>query len=124
MSARIAHICVDAVDAAALAAFWSQVLDQPVDEGASPYYAGIGIADRQPGRTAMMFLMVPEPPSGTKNRVHVDLVADGDLAAETARVVALGATHVGDFDEYGTTWASFTDPEGNAFDIAVAGAHQ
>ena len=29
---------------------------------------------------------------------------------------------MGDYDESGAQWATFTDPEGNEFDI-VAGAH-
>jgi uncharacterized glyoxalase superfamily protein PhnB len=64
-----------------------------------------------------MFLAVPEPRHG-KNRVHLDLVAD-DLAAEVARAVSLGATKVADFHDYGATWTTLTDPEGNIFDIGL-----
>jgi len=66
---------------------------------------------------ALMFLAVPEPRQG-KNRLHLDLVAD-DLAAEVERAVTLGATKVADFDEYGATWTTLTDPEGNIFDIGL-----
>ena len=68
---------------------------------------------------ALMFLAVPEPRQG-KNRMHLDLVAT-DLPAEVERAVALGATKIADFDEYGTRWTTLTDPEGNVFDIG--GAH-
>jgi hypothetical protein len=35
------------------------------------------------------------------------------------RAVALGATKVAEFDEYGTRWTTLTDPEGNVFDIGL-----
>jgi predicted enzyme related to lactoylglutathione lyase len=64
----------------------------------------------------MMFLAVPELRQG-KNRLHVDLTT-ADLPAAVDRAVSLGASKVGDFNEYGTTWTTLTDPEGNVFDIA------
>jgi uncharacterized glyoxalase superfamily protein PhnB len=42
-----------------------------------------------------------------------------DLSAAVERAVALGATKVAEFDEYGTQWVTLTDPEGNVFDIGV-----
>jgi uncharacterized glyoxalase superfamily protein PhnB len=71
---------------------------------------------------ALMFLAVPEPRQ-TKNRVHLDLVAT-DLTAEVERAVALGATKVADFDEYGSRWTTLTDPEGNVFDIGLPPSQQ
>jgi predicted enzyme related to lactoylglutathione lyase len=88
------------------------VLDQPVAAGASPEFATL---DGAPG---WMFLRVPEP-KATKNRLHPDLRTD-DLPAEVTRLVALGAAHLADHTEEGTTWATLTDPEGNEFDV-VAG---
>jgi hypothetical protein len=64
-----------------------------------------------------MFIQVPEPNVG-KNRVHVDLLA-ADWRAEVERVVGLGATKVGEFDESGAAWATLADAEGNLFDIAA-----
>lgn len=119
MSVTFAHVVFDAHDPAALAAFWSGVVERPVDDGASPFFATVGMAER--GRSpvpTLMFLAVGDPTPG-KNRVHLDL-ASADRAAEVARVVALGATHVGDFDEYGAVWTTLADPEGNLFDIAQA----
>jgi len=40
-----------------------------------------------------------------------------DWSAEADRVVALWAKRLGDFDEFGTQWATLMDPEGNEFDI-------
>jgi predicted enzyme related to lactoylglutathione lyase len=64
-----------------------------------------------------MFIKVPEPKSA-KNRVHLDL-GTADLDAEVQRVLALGAALVGHRDEYGITWSTFTDPEGNEFCIGL-----
>ena len=65
-----------------------------------------------------MFLAVPEPRQG-KNRVHLDLVST-DRQAVVERALSLGATKVGEFDEYGTQWTTLADPEGNVFDIGVS----
>ncbi|MDQ3464240.1 MAG: VOC family protein [Actinomycetota bacterium] len=106
------HVTVDCRDAAVLAAFWSAALDRPVDEGANPYYAsiGIGFRSRQP---AWLFLQVPEPKTA-KNRMHVDFSTD-ERGAEVQRLVALGASTHGEHDEYGVRWTVLADPEGNEF---------
>ena len=51
-----------------------------------------------------------------ESHLHLDLVSP-DQPAEVDRAVALGATRIGDFDEYGTRWTTLADPEGNVFDI-------
>lgn len=117
MPVSLMHVTFDCADAAALAGFWSRVFDEPVDDGASAFFATVGLRRETPLRPALMFIKVPEG-KAAKNRVHLDLGAE-DLAAETARVRELGATHVGDFDEYGARWASFRDPEGNEFDVGA-----
>lgn len=112
MTSTLTHLTVDCANAAELASFWSAVLDQPVDDGASPEYALVQ------GAPDWMFLQVPEPKT-SKNRMHADLTTD-DLQAELVRLTDLGATHLADHTEAGTTWATFADPEGNEFDV-VAG---
>ena len=112
MTTNLTHLTFDCADAEKLAGFWAAVLDQPVGDGASPEYAVLT------GTPGWMFLQVPEPKAG-KNRVHPDLSAD-DLPAELARLVALGATHLADHTEDGTSWTPLADPEGNEFDV-VAG---
>ena len=112
MTTTLTHLTFDCADARTLAGFWSAVLDQPVGDGASAEYAVLT------GTPGWMFLQVPEPKTG-KNRVHPDLTT-GDLVAEVERLTALGATHLGDHTEEGTTWATLADPEGNEFDV-VAG---
>jgi len=58
----------------------------------------------------------PSRQYGDKNRLHVDFHSP-DWSAEADRVVALWAKRLGDFDEFGTQWATLMDPEGNEFDI-------
>jgi hypothetical protein len=87
-----------------------------VIDGATQFFAMIP-ASEDGSFPALMFLAVPEPRQA-KNRVHLDLVA-ADLPAEVERAVSLGATKVADFDEYGATWTTLTDPEGNIFDIGA-----
>ncbi len=116
MSVSLAHVVIDCRNAAELAAFWSLVLERPVDEGASEYFATVGASGDAPLRPLFMFLQVPEE-RAVKNRVHPDFNT-ADLAAEVDRLVALGAVKVGEFDEYGTRWVTLADPEGNVFDVA------
>ena len=115
MTVTLNHITFDCADAERLAGFWSSVLDEAVDSGASPDFATIT------SRTSAswMFVKVPEPKS-VKNRVHVDLATE-DLDAELERVVGLGATRVADYDESGTRWTTLSDPEGNEFDLVKTG---
>ena len=111
---KLSAIVFDCRDAATLAAFWSSVLDVPVADGATAEFAQLT------GEPAWSFTAVPEPKS-TKNRLHVDLEAAGaEAEAEVTRVMALGATRLGDFDEEGFRWTTLADPEGNEFDIAAA----
>jgi predicted enzyme related to lactoylglutathione lyase len=108
----LTHLTFDCADAEKLASFWSAALGQELADGASPEYA---VIEGQPG---WMFLQVPEA-KVAKNRVHPDL-ATKDLAAELARLTGLGARHLADHTEDGSTWATLADPEGNEFDL-VAG---
>lgn len=117
MSIDIAAITFDCADAQRLAEFWSAALDRPIqregDMAASEFFAMI------PGDASaptLMFIQVPESKSA-KNRVHLDLGA-ADRSAEVERLVGLGASAVYDKDEFGFTWTTLTDPEGNEFCVA------
>ena len=111
MSATLNHITFDCADAAMVAEFWSSVLDEAVDPGASADFATI----TSQTSASWMFVKVPEPKT-VKNRVHIDL-ATADLAVELERLAGLGATHIADLDEGGTRWTTLADPEGNEFDV-------
>lgn len=112
MTVTLTHLTIDCTNAAALAAFWAGVLDQPVEDGASAEYALIT------GTPGWMFLQVPEP-KATKNRMHADLTT-ADLAGEIVRLADLGATHLADHAENDATWATLADPEGNEFDVVAS----
>ena len=112
---NLGQIAMDASDAVELASFYSRLLDRPVGDDASPYFATIPGGS---GFPTIIFLKVPEERFG-KNRVHLDFLAD-DPAPHVERALELGATRVGEFDEYGTQWTTLGDPEGNVFDIGLA----
>jgi Glyoxalase-like domain len=112
----LGQVVIDSTDAAAIAGFWSRLLDRPLVEGANQYFAVVPPA-ADGSVPALMFLAVPQPRAG-KNRLHLDLVSP-DQPAEVERAVGLGATKIGDFSEYGTRWTTLADPEGNVFDIGL-----
>jgi hypothetical protein len=89
----LASITFDCTDALVVARFWSAVLDRPVPSDATSDYVQLA------GEPAWSFMSVPEP-KAAKNRVHVDLNAT-DLTGTVDRLVALGATRLGEFDEQG-----------------------
>lgn len=120
MTTSIASLSIDAVDAAALAAlaaFWSEVLDRPVSPGATAESAAIDATDPAAG-PKLFFWKVPEP-KPVKNRLHLDLRTD-EFDAESKRLTALGATSVADLDMSAICWTTFTDPEGNEFDLLAS----
>ncbi len=115
--------CSTAPRPAALARFWAAVLDgydvAPYDDAELARLRAQGIDDPEddpsvlvesaPGLPRLWFQRVPEP-KVVKNRVHLDVRAD-DVAAEVARLVALGATRVDDVPI--GDLVVLRDPEGN-----------
>ncbi len=114
MTVRLGHITFDCEDPGTVAAFWSAALDRPIDEGASEFFASIGMSGDDLPR--WLFIKVPEAKSA-KNRMHIDTITD-DRGAEVERLVALGATHVDDREEWGHSWSVMADVEGNEFCVA------
>lgn len=110
------EVTYDARDAGRVARFWAAALGWEVGPGASEYVATVGGPDLPPQSLPMLFVQVPEERAG-KNRVHLDLVAD-DMAAEVVRLVELGATVVHEKSEWGHSWITLQDPEGNEFCVA------
>ena len=120
MTIRIAHITIDCVNAVTLANFWAAALGvsvDPDDRDAGEFFQSIGETTDGWSGPILMFLKVPET-KAVKNRVHLDLHAD-DSEDEVARLLALGATHVNDKDEWGSQWTTLADPEGNEFCVAA-----
>jgi len=116
MSVTVEHVVFDAANALSIARFWAEILERDVDPDSTEYFATVGRSGDVALQPVFMFIQVPEGRVG-KNRLHVDL-ASTDRTADVQRAIAAGATHVGDFDEYGAVWTTLRDPEGNVFDIA------
>jgi catechol 2,3-dioxygenase-like lactoylglutathione lyase family enzyme len=126
---RIDAIVFDCHDAAPLARFWAAALGwavAPYDEDELARLAAKGVVDPEDDPSVMV-----EPPEGTdlpvlyftevpeakavKTRVHLDVVADGELEDEVERLEDLGA-HVRNWaEEDGGIWVVMLDPEGNEF---------
>jgi catechol 2,3-dioxygenase-like lactoylglutathione lyase family enzyme len=130
---RIESIVFDCSDAAPLARFWADALGwsvAPYDEEELERLASKGIYDPEDDPSVMVepptgelpllfFTEVPED-KATKNRVHLDLAADGPLEEEVQRLEGLGA-HVRNWaEEDGSTWCVMLDPQGNEFCVVPA----
>ncbi len=115
MALHLGNLTFDCDDPQKMVAFWSAAMDLPADEGVPPFFASLGLGDPEVSPN-WLFLKVPEGKTA-KNRVHIDLGAD-DRAAEVARLIELGATHVEDKEEWGHAWAVMADVEGNEFCVA------
>jgi predicted enzyme related to lactoylglutathione lyase len=114
MTSRIDTIAIDALDPRPVAEFWAAVLGWRIVEEDDE---GITIAPVGEARPRIDVFRVPERKS-VKNRLHLDLRADGTTAEEEiARVVALGARPVDIGQPADATWTVLADPEGNEFCI-------
>ena len=117
MNNSLLGLSIDCADAATLAQFWADVLDRKVSPQATAEFATIG-ADASTRDLPLTFHQVPEAKT-VKNRLHLDLIST-EFAAESDRLLSLGATRVADVERGGARWTTFRDPEGNEFDL-VAG---
>jgi hypothetical protein len=113
MISVVQNVAVDCADAYALARFWSEVTGCPMDAESRP-----GDHETQVTLTegpALYFNQVPEPKT-VKNRIHLCLRPSTSREPEIDRLLALGATWVGDHRKPdGSGWAVLADPEGNEF---------
>ncbi|MCV7171780.1 VOC family protein [Mycobacterium manitobense] len=113
MALAVEMITFDCDDPDGLAQWWAQAVDGEV----TPFAPGEFVVVIRPDGPRLGFQRVPDPTPG-KNRVHLDFTA-GDMEAEVARLVGLGATETGrnNFgDEF--RWVTLADPAGNAFCVA------
>ena len=109
-TSRVYVLAIGAVDVETVAAFWCAVLGYDVverDEG------GVSIA----GVHGPAIDVLPEPDAKTvKNRLHLDLRADGaSTAEELTRLEGLGARRVDVGKGSDVSWTVLVDPEGNEF---------
>jgi hypothetical protein len=112
MPARISCLCIDAVETHPVAEFWAAVLGWDVVEDSEE-----GISLASPARDLATVDILPVPESKQlKNRLHLDLRADGTtFDAEVARLEGLGARRVDVGQGPDVTWIVYADPEGNEF---------
>ena len=112
MTSRIAAISIDAVEPRVVADFWCAVLGwQVVEEDES----GLSIAVSERSWPTIDVFAVPEKKT-TKNRLHLDLRAEGTTTAEElARLLGLGARRVDIGQGTDVSWVVLSDPEGNEF---------
>jgi hypothetical protein len=116
MAISVTAISIDGSHIAKLAQFWADVLDQPVNPGATDSSAAITTG----GGLRLIFHQVPEG-KVVKNRVHPDL-ATTDYEGETDRLIKLGAVQLNEIEKGSSRWRTFADPEGNEFDLVATPA--
>ena len=117
MTLHTAGVTMDCADPRALATFWSAALGYEIGQD----FDGEFLVLQPPGGGAYLSLQrVPEPRAG-KNRLHLDFHC-ADRGAEVARLVALGATEVGEHAMSGFVWTVLADPDGNEFCVAAPAA--
>lgn len=115
---RLAYV-LDTNHLETLADFWAAALSFERESGQHPVY--VALKDPNGRWPDLLLQRVPEPRPG-KNRMHVDLIVT-DHAAETARLVGLGARvltpAVAEDDHVVVVLA---DPEGNEFCVVESPA--
>jgi len=112
MTSKVAAIAIDAEQPRVVADFWCAVLGWRVIEEDEE---GVRIGPPDASWPTIDVLLVPERKT-VKNRLHLDLRADGVTTEEELdRLLALGArrTDVGQGPD--VSWVVLADPEGNEF---------
>lgn len=120
MANRIAAIAIDAVQPRMVADFWCAALGwQVIDEGADEGDTVISIGPADQSWPGIDVCQVPESKT-VKNRIHLDLRADGSTATqEVERLLALGARRADVGQGPDARWTVLADPEGNEFCILI-----
>ena len=112
MVSRFAVLAIDAAQPRIVADFWCAVLGWQVTE------TDEGIVSIGPPDGSWPTIDVVAVPEGktVKNRLHLDLRADGtSTAAELQRLLGLGARHADVGQGPDVSWVVLADPEGNEF---------
>jgi catechol 2,3-dioxygenase-like lactoylglutathione lyase family enzyme len=112
VTSRLAVVVIDASQPRRIADFWCAVLGWRIVAEADGVIT-IGPADR----SWPTIDVAPVPESKTiKNRLHLDLRADGiSTAAELGRLLSLGARPADVGQPADASWVVLADPEGNEF---------
>ncbi len=116
MTLKLDMVTVDTEDPMPLAEWWAAQTGAKITETNEGWFVllvGGGLP------LTLAFQKVDEPTAG-KNKVHLDLEAS-DLDAEVDRLVEAGATLIERRGDESFRWVTFTDPQGNEFDVAQHG---
>ncbi|MDR1387671.1 MAG: VOC family protein [Propionibacteriaceae bacterium] len=108
MSLDPVHVTIDTQDPRRLAAWWAEQTG-----GRVALDLGGFVLVSTPAGMGLGFQLVAEP-TPDKNRLHLDCAAS-DVAAETERLIAAGASLVARHDTPGFSWTVLSDPDGNQF---------
>ena len=112
MPSQLAVIAIDATRPRVVADFWCAVLNWHIVEEDSDI---VSIAPQHRSWPSIDVIAVPEGKT-VKNRLHLDLRADGvSTAEELERLLALGARRVDVGQGPDVSWVVLGDPEGNEF---------
>jgi hypothetical protein len=120
MAASLLAVVVDCADPRQLAGFWAEALSYVVVERNPDEFQ---VKDPK-GRGGTLYLMKVPEPKVAKNRLHLDLITQGSMEAEVARLTELGARVIevrhDDPQEFQhpDTWTVLQDPEGNEFCVS------
>lgn len=121
MTSRLACVVIDSANPPALAEFWKGVLGWVVVDQDD---TGISLAAAGTVMPSLDILLVPETKT-VKNRLHLDLRADGNTTAEELdRLLALGARRVDIGQRPDVSWVVLADPEGNEFCLLAKTAQE
>jgi len=110
------NVVMDCADHTVVVPFWEAALGWTSQRINDQFVALRAPADRKVGFD-ILFQKVPEPKTA-KNRAHIDFDA-GDMEAEVARLVGLGASVVAEHNLGDFRWTIVADPEGNEFCVTI-----
>lgn len=111
---RSFEICIDVVDPAPVAAFWTSLLGYTTSDGPADRWVHLAPPS---GLPVLNLQKVPEA-KATKNRLHFDVYVD-DPQAWIRRATELGATTVRLHDAPEDWFMVMLDPGGNEFCICL-----
>jgi predicted enzyme related to lactoylglutathione lyase len=116
VSLSFAALNIDCADPAVLADFWGKALGRPVSPGAVPGDMAVEATDPDSGPRLILH-PVPEPGTA-KNRFRPILLTDHH-DEEPDRLTGLGAKPVNEITVPPVRLTTFSDPEGNEFDLVT-----
>jgi len=116
MTSRIATVTIDAHEPRTVAEFWASALGWRVVEEEDQI---VSIAPSDASWPTIDVIQVPEGKT-VKNRLHLDLRADGSTAQEEVdRLLSFGARRADVGQGADVTWTVLADPEGNEFCVLL-----